>query len=107
MKRFIVSDPAERDIRECALFIGRDNSQAVARFIDASYETFQRLADLPGSGTPYEAISQAFHGMRRSLVSGFEKYLVFYVQASEGVKIVRVIQGSRDIESIFESELPV
>jgi len=101
VKHYFVSNPAERDLHECAIYIGRDNPRAAARFIDAAFDTFQRLADLSESGTPYEAISQAFHGMRRSLVNGFEKYLIFYVPVSDGVKIVRVIQGSRDIERIF------
>ena len=102
MKRCIVSDPAELDLRDCALYIGQDNAQAAIRFLDAADETFKRLADFPGSGAPYEAISQAFHGMRRSHVSGFEKYLIFYVQVPEGIKVVRVIHGSRDIERIFQ-----
>jgi hypothetical protein len=47
--------------------------------------------------------SQAFHGVRRTPVTGFEKYLIFYVQVPEGIKVVRVIHGSRDIERIFQS----
>lgn len=103
MKRCIVSGLAERDLRECALYIGQDDAQAAIRFLDAANETFKRLAALPGSGTSYEAISQAFHGMRWALVSGFDKHLIFYVQVPEGIKIVRVIHGSRDIERIFQS----
>lgn len=102
MKRCIVSDPAERDLRECALYIGQKNAQAAIRFLGATEKTFKRLAALSGSGKSYEAISQAFHGMRWALVSGFEKYLIFYVRVPEGIKIVRVIHGSRDIERIFQ-----
>lgn len=103
MKRCLVSDPTQRDLRECALYIGQDNAPAAIRFLDVAEKTFKRLAALPGSGTPYEAISQAFHGVRWALVRGFEKHIIFYVQAPEGIKIVRVIHGSRDIERIFQS----
>lgn len=102
MKRCLVSDLAEADLRDCALHIGQDSREAAVRFLDCADQTFQRLADLPGSGTPYEALSQAFHGMRRSRVSGFEKYLVFYVEVPEGIRIVRVIHGSRDIEQVLQ-----
>ena len=32
------------------------------------------------------------------------RYVVFYLPLSRGIEVVRVLHGSRDIESIFENE---
>lgn len=36
----------------------------------------------------------------RSLAVG--RYVVFYLPLSRGIEVVRVLHGSRDIESVFE-----
>jgi toxin ParE1/3/4 len=35
-------------------------------------------------------------------VRGFERYLIFYRPTDDGIDVVRVLHGSRDIESLFE-----
>ena len=34
-------------------------------------------------------------------VKGFEKYLVFYRPLKDGIVVLRVIHGARDIEDLF------
>lgn len=43
-------------------------------------------------------------GMRRFRVKGFENFLVFYLPGREGIDVVRVLHGARDIVSIFADE---
>jgi toxin ParE1/3/4 len=38
----------------------------------------------------------------RSLTIG--RYVIFYLPRTSGIEVVRVLHGSRDIESIFEDE---
>jgi plasmid stabilization system protein ParE len=35
---------------------------------------------------------------------GFEKILLFYVPLKDGVDLIRVVHGSRDVERLFHSE---
>jgi toxin ParE1/3/4 len=45
-----------------------------------------------------------FSGLRRFPVKGFEKYLLFYLSGSQGIDVIRVVHGARDIGAIFEIE---
>lgn len=40
-------------------------------------------------------------GMRFHSVHGFRKYLIFYIPGSEGIEIVRVLHGARDLKTLF------
>ena len=44
-------------------------------------------------------------GIRQKAIKGFEKHLIFYRLIEDGVEIIRVIQGSRNIENILETDL--
>jgi toxin ParE1/3/4 len=41
--------------------------------------------------------------MRWHSVRGFRKYLVFYIPRSDGIEVVRVLHGARDLEALFRS----
>ena len=38
-------------------------------------------------------------------IKGFEKHLIFYRPAADGIEVIRVIHGARDIDSVLESGL--
>ena len=40
-------------------------------------------------------------GLRMWLVSGFENYLVFYIERTHFIDIVRVLHAARDIPSML------
>jgi len=40
-------------------------------------------------------------GMRSWRVKRFPKYLIFYIPIEDGVEIVRVLHGARNLEAIF------
>jgi toxin ParE1/3/4 len=41
-------------------------------------------------------------GMRRWPVKGFEKILLFYFPLPDGLDLVRVVHGSRDLTRLFD-----
>ena len=43
-------------------------------------------------------------GVRRVPVSGFTAYLLFYMPRADGIDVVRVLHGARDIEHLFTGE---
>jgi toxin ParE1/3/4 len=34
-------------------------------------------------------------------IGGFEKYLIFYLPLPDGIDVIRVVHGARDIERLF------
>ncbi|ETW99553.1 MAG: hypothetical protein ETSY1_14550 [Candidatus Entotheonella factor] len=94
----------QEDLIDCALRIAEDNLEAAERFLDAAEESFERLASMPWIGQACEFSSSRAQGLRRWQIRGFENYLIFYRPENDGVTIVRIIHGSRDIEAIFNSD---
>ena len=61
---------------------------------------------MPGLGEKWESTKPRLDGLRVSRIERFEKHLLFYRLADDGIEIVRVLHGARDIDRVFESELP-
>ncbi len=40
-------------------------------------------------------------GIRRWRVNDFENFLIFYRPIDDGIEVIRVLHGARDIESLF------
>ncbi len=93
---------AERDLIDCAMRIAEGSVEAAERFLDAVEQTFALLASMPHMGQACEFRSPRAQGLRRWRVRGFENYLIFYRPHENGVAIIRVLYGARDLESIFE-----
>ena len=94
---------ADEDLVEHFAFISQDNQDAAERFVTAARKTFTKLADMPRMGTPYKAKNEALAGLRRRRISGFHKYLIFYLARDDGIEVVRVIRGGRDYDKLFGS----
>jgi toxin ParE1/3/4 len=78
--------------------------ETALRFYDAANESFSFLARSPGVGVLRESANPAFAGVRIWRVSGFEKHLIFYRPNEDGIEVVRVLHGHRDIEAILGPE---
>jgi toxin ParE1/3/4 len=48
--------------------------------------------------------SDAAKQVRAWSVRGFENYLIFYRPLSNGIDVVRVIHGARDIAAVFDDD---
>jgi toxin ParE1/3/4 len=73
------------------------------RFYDAAAATFEAIGRTPGIGEPRESPDPRLSGMRVRRIDGFENHLVFYRSAADGIEIVRVIHGVRDVDRILEA----
>jgi toxin ParE1/3/4 len=82
-----------------------DNPEAALRFVEATEEAFSLLEKTPEIGRSYQSLSRRLAGIRIWRVSGFEKHLIFYRPFSEGVEIIDVIHGRRDIPAILDDLL--
>ncbi len=86
---------SEADLLEIWAFIAENNMEAADKVISEINAKCQACADMPGIGRRREDILPGF----RSLVSG--DYVIFYQAIEGGVRIMRVLHGSRDLPSQF------
>lgn len=99
---------ARQDLLDIFRHYARDAGLRVAqRFFAQAEATFTRLAGMPGMGTPYEHDHPALAGLRYFPVSRFGNYIVFYRPVADGIEIVRVLHGARDVASILAEEFGV
>lgn len=96
MNRYRLTPEAANDLDEITGFIAADNPQAAARLIDSLQEKCQALAEMPGIGRSREELAL---NLRSAHVG---KYVIFYRPEAEGVEILRVVHGARDIPKLFE-----
>jgi toxin ParE1/3/4 len=89
---------ASADLSEIWEFIGADNLERADEFIDRIDATFRRLAAQPQMGrVRYELLP----GLRSFAMA---PYVIFYEPIDDGVAIVRVLHGARDVDSQFQRQ---
>jgi len=98
MPTVLVRPRALADLAEIWAYIAEGSPDQADAFIDLVDSKFQALSRRPGIGRLRPELAPDI----RSLVVG--RYLVFYLPLSRGIEVVRVLHGSRDVESIFENE---
>ncbi len=93
--RFTV--PASRDI-ETIIDLIADNSgfEPAERFLKKVNQKCKTLASFPNMGRQRD---QLFPSLRSFPV---DDYLIFYLPIEEGIEILRVVSGYRNLEALFE-----
>lgn len=97
MPRVLKTLRAERDLDDIWFHIAADDPQAADRLLDALVGKAQLVATQPNMGRARPELSPTI----RSFVEG--NYALFYRPISEGIELVRVLHGARDLEMIFRS----
>ena len=86
------------DLAEIWDYIAADNVSAADAIADLIGDKVQALSRQPGMGRARPELANEL----RSLPAG--RYMIFYLPLSNGIDIVRVLHGARDIETIFQDE---
>ncbi len=98
MPQALLLPSATSDLAELWDYIAYDNSANADRFVDRIRSTCSTtLAENPRIGRSREELSPELRSFP------FQDYLIFYRPIDDGVEIVRVLHGSRDIESLLDS----
>lgn len=90
---------------ETAEYIARDNSAAADRFLRAAEAAFAQLEALPGIGRPFQSDDPRLKELRIWHVKGFPKHLIFYRPLPNGIEVIHVLHGARDIGAALDREL--
>jgi toxin ParE1/3/4 len=96
--------PAYQDLRRHALYLAAEAGAPVAtRFLESAEDAFASLAKMPGMGRVRRFPHAELGELRSWSIPGFERYLIFYRALSDGIEVIRVIHGMRDLDRIFGS----
>jgi toxin ParE1/3/4 len=102
--QYRVLPAADRDLDEQAAYLAAQASLETAlRFYDAASSTFAEIVCMAGIGERWPSANPRLAGLRVWRIEGFEKHLIFYRPAADGIEVIRVLHGARDIESVLES----
>lgn len=96
MNQYRVSDLARSDLNEIWDYIAHDNPEVADRFIGSLVSRFPKLAAMPELGRSREELARNL----RSFPVG--RYIIFYRSMQEGIEIVRVLHGARDLPPLFD-----
>lgn len=92
-------------IIEVAEYIGQNNPDAAERFMDAVEDALQLIEAVPGVGHPYRSEHPKLQDVRVGHVKGFPNHLIFYRPIPEGIEVIHVLHGARDIKSVLTREI--
>jgi toxin ParE1/3/4 len=93
---------AEADIDAQADYIAQNSPRAARRFYAAVRKSAEDLAVMPGLGSRCEFASPRAAELRMLPIPGFKNHLIFYRPVENGIEVIRVLHGARDLESLFE-----
>lgn len=88
---------AEQDLIEIGFYIAQGSLANAERFIDAIEQECRKLADSPF------VLGRSCEGLHPELRRhNFKRYAIIYRPIPDGIELVGVFQGSRDLEAMFE-----
>ncbi|MDB5358304.1 MAG: plasmid stabilization system protein [Phycisphaerales bacterium] len=99
--RIVVRPEVQRDLDEQVVYIGERNFDAAERYEKAVLADFRKLAEMPGMGALRNFPNPRLQNVRSWPVSGFGNYLIFYIPTKDGIDVLRVLHGARNLDQIF------
>lgn len=96
---------ADQDLDEQAFYLATQaGPQLGHRFLLAAHDAFSLLAAQPELGWRPRLKHTDLASLRVFRVAGFEKMLVLYRPRRDGVEILRVVHGSRNLLALLRRE---
>ena len=101
MARIVKRPAAESDLQEIFVYLGRSSTRTANRFLGAADQAMHQLAAMPALGGLCESDHPNLAGLRLWPIRRFPKYLILYRPLDDGVEVLRVVHGARQIEELF------
>lgn len=102
MPTIVIRPQAVRDLTMQARYIARTRPKVAVRLFTAAARTMSRLAGAPLMAAAWESENPGLRRLRFSPIRGFRNHLIFYLPLKDGIDVVRVIRGTRDLQSLLE-----
>jgi len=100
MARVLRRPRAAEDIAAVWDFIADDNPDAADHWVDQLDTQLRLLATQPLMGRARDELAPGIRSFP------FGRYLVFYLPISDGIDVVRVLHGARDVDKVFGEDNP-
>ncbi len=103
--RIVRTPLAEADIEDIAECLRQEAGLAVAlRFVTSTEAAFRALAHNPRIGSVVALSGLIERDIRRWHIKGFDRLVILYRPEDQGIEIVRVLHGARNLASLFQDD---
>ncbi|MBP0029899.1 type II toxin-antitoxin system RelE/ParE family toxin [Roseofilum sp. Guam] len=96
MNRYTLNILATQDLNEIAEYFANSNVDAGEEFFLEFNQRCKQLVDFPYSGKSYADLRLGLRGL------SFKGYIIFYRVLEDGVEILRVLSGRRNLPQFFQ-----
>lgn len=94
-RKLVLADQVNDDLLEIWLYISLDSPKQADKFIDALYESCTQLINHPEAGRKRDELALNLFSILH------KNYIIFYRITTDEIQIVRILNGYRDLNSIF------
>ena len=98
-----VGPSARRDLDDAIDYLRGESPELALRFARQVAASAAAVARFPGM-CARTSLGSRLADVRRWTVHGFPAYVIFYRPIEDGIEVVRVLHGARDIEALFEAD---
>jgi plasmid stabilization system protein ParE len=99
--RVILRPQVPDDLESILRYLAERSPAAADRFADAIQLTLEELARMPRVGSPKHFATPALANVRSWSVRGFRKYLILYKPIPDGILVLAVTHGARDLPNFL------
>lgn len=94
MFRLVVLPAAKADLIEIGDFIAADNPPRALTFVAEIEARLLKILDMPGASLRRDELHPGLRSVR------YGRYGIYFMEAGDEVRIVRVLHTSRDVEAV-------
>ena len=95
MSQFIISQSASRDLSSIVDYFVIENVEAGERLLQTFNQKCQQLVNFPNMGREYNNLRPGLRGLP---ING---HIILYQTITDGIEIVRVVNGRRNLKALF------
>jgi toxin ParE1/3/4 len=101
-RRILLRPQVPGDLASIVQYLATRSPQVANRFAAAAQQSINEIAQWPGKGSPKQFSDRRLTGVRSWSVRGFPNHLIFYRPISNGVEVLAVLHGARDLPSVLK-----
>ena len=99
MNPYIISTEAIQDMEQILDYLAKNNLKTGEKFLEEFSKKCRYLTQFPLMGRSYREIRPYLRGLL------MKNYIIFYRLTEQGLEIMRVVKGDRDLEVLFSENL--
>ena len=99
MDQYTISTEAIRDMEQILDYLANNNISMGERLLEEFSKKCRYLTQFPLMGRSYREIRPYLRGLP------MKNYIIFYRLTEQGIEIMRVVKGDRDLEAFFSENL--